>query len=105
MEKSLEISLLMDYYGSLLTKKQQAIMGLYYDEDFSLGEIAEINQTSRQAIHDLIKRTYRQLRKYEDHLGMKAASEAREIKKSRLVERLADQKGLSADIKALIESI
>ncbi|SUY47272.1 DNA-binding protein [Clostridium putrefaciens] len=70
MEDRFTISLLFDFYGELLTEKQLNIMNLYYNEDLSLVEIAEINETSRQAIYDTIKTCYKLLMNYESKLRL-----------------------------------
>ena len=82
LEKSVEIGTLCAFYGGLLTQKQQDALRLYYEEDLSLGEIAEELETSRQNVHELITRSAQKLRKYEEALGsMKRAEEtARQLK-------------------------
>jgi len=70
IEKTIEIALLYDFYSHLLTEKQQEMIDLYYNQDFSLGEIAEAFQISRQAVYDTIKRTEKILYEYEEKLKL-----------------------------------
>ncbi|AFQ45571.1 MULTISPECIES: putative DNA-binding protein [Desulfosporosinus] len=70
MEKLAKRALLVDFYGPLLTDKQRNVWDLHYQQDLSLTEIAEVENISRQAIHDLLKRTERILTEYEDKLGL-----------------------------------
>ena len=56
MSKNLAIADLLDLYGDMLTDKQRDVMELYYDQDLSLGEIAEHEKITRQGVRDSIKR-------------------------------------------------
>ena len=64
------INLLYDIYSSLLTERQQEILQLYFSENYSLGEIAVEYAVSRQAIHDLIRRSLSTIEKLENKLGL-----------------------------------
>lgn len=68
LEKTTRMNYLYDFYQSLLTPKQRSYMSLYYLDDFSLGEIAEEYEVSRQAVFDNIKRTEAMLEEYEKKL-------------------------------------
>ncbi|WP_110929390.1 putative DNA-binding protein [Bacillus massiliglaciei] len=68
LEKTTRINYLYDFYQSLLTEKQKSYMSLYYLDDYSLGEIAEEYEVSRQAVYDNIKRTEAMLEEYEAKL-------------------------------------
>lgn len=65
MDKILEITLLYDFYGELLTQKQKSVIELYYLDDLSLNEIANAHNITRQAVLDMIKRTEKILMQYE----------------------------------------
>ena len=65
-----EISTLRVYYGALLTDRQNELLRLHYDEDISLGELAEMFSVSRQAVLDGIKRGESALKAFEDKLGL-----------------------------------
>ncbi|UOR12752.1 putative DNA-binding protein [Halobacillus amylolyticus] len=68
LEKTTRINYLFDFYQSLLTPKQRNYMELYYLEDYSLGEISETFNVSRQAVYDNIRRTEAMLEEYENKL-------------------------------------
>ena len=68
--KELKVSVLLDLYGSLLTEKQQNILTMYYNEDYSLTEIAENEGTTRQAVQDLIRRSEAKLTEWENALKL-----------------------------------
>ncbi len=59
MEKFVERTLLYDFYGELLTKRQQQIYESVVLEDYSLSEVAEELNISRQGVHDMIRRCTR----------------------------------------------
>lgn len=97
MSKHLDVSLLLDYYGALLTDKQRELAELYYNEDLSLAEIAELMDITRQGVHDSVRRTETILRHFEEHVGLLRKTE----ELSRL---LAQVSSLASVMKALADS-
>lgn len=91
MENIYEISLLLDFYGQLLTDKQYEVIDLYYNGDYSLGEIAEHLNISRQGVYDKIKRGKALIDNFEEKLG--------------LVRRFYHQKSKAEEILQIIRSI
>ena len=66
---ALEMALLFDYYGGMLTDKQRDCFDMRYNQDLSLGEIAEMLGVSRQAVNDSLTRTEALLRRMEENIG------------------------------------
>ena len=98
MEKAIYLSLLLDFYGELLTEKQREYADLYYNENLSLREIAENDGISRQAVRDALLRAEATLRETEEktglfqrHTELLKQVEAAEVK----VREIADNDGIS----------
>ena len=70
MAKNLDITVLLDFYGEMLTEKQREVVGFYYNGDLTLSEIAEHSGITRQGVRDSIKRAENQLLEYEEKLGL-----------------------------------
>ena len=70
MAKDLNIIILLDVYGQLLTEKQRFAIDMYYNEDLSLAEIAEEIDISRQGVRESIKQGEKHLLEYEEQLGV-----------------------------------
>lgn len=70
LEKKEHYSILFDFYGSLLTKKQQEYFSEYYFNDLSLMEISSYYNVSRNAVFDQINKTLKILDEYEDKLHL-----------------------------------
>ena len=99
-EKNLELSLLLDLYGPLLTERQRKSLELYYNLDYSLGEIAALTGASRQAAQDAIRRGEARLKELEDCLRLRSRYDATQAAFDKL-EKLAeagDRGGVLAEI-------
>ena len=70
MEKFVEQTLLYDFYGELLTERQQQVYESVVLEDYPLSEVAEDLGISRQGVHDMIKRCNHTLEEYESRLHL-----------------------------------
>ena len=66
----LDKSLLLDFYGELLTAKQREYCDLHWNEDYSLGEIAQLGNLSRQGVWDILRRAESALQGYEEKTGL-----------------------------------
>lgn len=67
-----QASLLYDFYGQLLSRRQKEVMELYHEENLSLSEIAAEFGISRQGVHDALKNAEKSLKGYEEKLGLVA---------------------------------
>jgi len=111
MAKDLNMSVLLDTYSAALTDKQRSVLKMYYDEDLSLGEIAELEGITRQGVRDSIKRGESAMLELESQLhfadrfsGLAGLTEAiRSNAKDILA--YADSGGYTSQIKRAAQSI
>ena len=68
--KDMKFPLLLDAYGALLTERKRELLDYYYNEDYSLAEIAELTGISRQGVRDSIKKGEEELYGFEEKLGV-----------------------------------
>jgi predicted DNA-binding protein YlxM (UPF0122 family) len=70
VENIFEITVMIDFYGHLLTKRQYEIMNMHYNLDYSLAEISENLNITRQGVHDTIRKSKALLKDLENKLGL-----------------------------------
>ena len=70
--KDMHVSLLLDFYGDILPERRYEMTSLYYNDDLSLSEIADICGISRQGVRDAVKKSELELRELEEKLGLAA---------------------------------
>ncbi|MBS4539770.1 DNA-binding protein [Clostridium sp. D2Q-11] len=107
-EKVVEIGLLFDFYGKLLSSKQYQAIELYYIHDLTLTEIGEQLNISRQGSYDLVKRAESILYKYEETLGLVKKFENNRFKTKELkvlLEELKHSVTINKDNKDIFENI
>ena len=92
-ENRLMQSMLLDFYGELLTEKQRECYDLHYNEDLSLSEIAEQSGISRQGVWDNIRRAEASLRQIEEKTGLIR----RFTQNQEALERLREKLGLLSE--------
>ena len=79
LEHHFRVAALLDFYGALLTEKQRQYLEYHFLSDLSLAEIAEEFGVTRQAVHDVLKRSESVLEAYESRLGLIARNRAERL--------------------------
>lgn len=105
IQKFLEINLLYDFYGKLLTKRQSEFIELYYNHDLSLSEIAEQYSISRQGVYDILKRAEKILENYEKKLGLVEKFQLQKQKLSKLYKMLVKLQNVIEEKEKALEEI
>lgn len=107
LEANLKLSLLSELYKNLLTDKQQKMLKDFLDNNLSISELAVEYNSTRQAVNDLLKRTFKTLEGYEKKLGLlnKLESIKSNVNKSILAleQNQIDKKFIKAKLNEILE--
>lgn len=98
LEKKDRLNYLFDFYGMLLTKKQQAVVEMYYQDDFSLAEVAQHLRISRQGVYDILSRAVHALEEWEEKMGLYRSFMRRREEGKKLLELLAIERPSGAQV-------
>ena len=110
-EKNLNISLLLDFYGDILTERQNEMLNMYYNEDCSLAEIADSFSISRQGVRSVLKKSETVLIDMENKLQLASRFIKMREKSSEIASELQNINNdinndeISSKIHTLIEQI
>lgn len=94
---------LIDTYSRLLTSRQQRLLGLYYLDDLSLGEIAERLAVTRQAVYDSLHRAMRELQRLENSLRLVGAEDQGGRRRQQAAARLDVLEGAIGELDGRVE--
>ncbi len=100
-KETLRINMLLDFYQTLLTKKQLDYMQLYFKKNLSLQEIGNLYDISRNAVYDNIKRAIKQLEDYEFKLQLLDKYTKKQVIIDKMKHQYASNKALMHDIEQL----
>ena len=99
MDKHIEVSMLWQIYGKLLTEKQYNVLNDYYNNDLSLAEIAENYNISRQGVRDILVKGEVKLFEYEEKLAIMKKTKMQEEQIQIILSQLSEIKDNSSDKK------
>lgn len=100
MEEKIKISILLSLYGNLLTETQKKYMDLYYNQDWSLSEIGESENITRQAVRTILLKSKTKLYEYEEKIGFLKKQE----KISNLLRKM-EEHNISEETKKILKKI
>ena len=103
-EKNMRYCLLLDFYGEVLSENQREMMDLYYNEDFSLSEIADEIGITRQGVRDAVRRAEDSLDTLEDKLGLVARFDRLRTQRAEIAAILTDRTRSSEQIIAEVKN-